>query len=333
MKVKRLNESKSDIHLYYDEYTGKTYIFDGKKLKEIDASPDPSNVPSEEDEQARQQAHDEQQQAEKDAMDNPQGDKEGDGVPKTRLEDPFENETEEERKERIKKTQDMFKDADLLKDLESEEEYAKNQEARSKRIKASNKKELKKFDGNLATFKTDLEKLIASQIRRVKQLTWKASDPRFEGTGMFRRGKLRRDAIKTPLLLVYIDQSGSWGNNDIRKAMSAVSGLREFEKKGLLRLDVKYFADHVSTSSHVRGSTRALPEILKDIQAEQRYNPLLNVAIFTDGDFDSQCKFEGQVRVSGGVWCIFRDGIRSELLLRSLTGKQATRMYTTGELE
>lgn len=324
MKVTKLNESKSDIHLYYDEFSGKTYIFDGKKLKEIDKSPDQNNRPTDEDEEARQQEHDRQQEAEKNEA--------GEGT-KQRLEDPFENETEEERAERIKKTQDMFKNPDILKDLESEEEYSKNAEARSERIKSSNKKEIKKFDGNLATFKTDLEKLIASQIKRVKQLTWKASDPRFEGTGMFRRGKLRRDSIKKPLLIVYVDQSGSWGDSDIRKAMSAVSGLREFEKKGLLKLEVKYFADYVSTSSSISGSTRALPEILKDIRAEQQYNPLINVAVFTDGDFDSQCKFEGQLRISGGVWFIFRDGIKSELLLRSLSGKQATRMYTTGELE
>ena len=324
MKVTKLNESKSDIHLYYDEFSGKTYIFDGKKLKEIDKSPDQNNRPTDEDEEARQQEHDRQQEAEKNEA--------GEGT-KQRLEDPFENETEEERAERIKKTQDMFKNPDILKDLESEEEYTKNAEARSERIKSSNKKEIKKFDGNLATFKTDLEKLIASQIKRVKQLTWKASDPRFEGTGMFRRGKLRRDSIKKPLLIVYVDQSGSWGDSDIRKAMNAVSGLREFEKKGLLKLEVKYFADYVSTSSSISGSTRALPEILKDIRAEQQYNPLINVAVFTDGDFDSQCKFEGQLRISGGVWFIFRDGIKSELLLRSLSGKQATRMYTTGELE
>lgn len=324
MKVTKLNESKSDIHLYYDEFSGKTYIFDGKKLKEIDKSPDQNNRPTDEDEEARQQEHDRQQEAEKNEA--------GEGT-KQRLEDPFENETEEERAERIKKTQDMFKNPDILKDLESEEEYTKNAEARSERIKSSNKKEIKKFDGNLATFKTDLEKLIASQIKRVKQLTWKASDPRFEGTGMFRRGKLRRDSIKKPLLIVYVDQSGSWGDSDIRKAMNAVSGLREFEKKGLLKLEVKYFADYVSTSSNISGSTRALPEILKDIRAEQQYNPLINVAVFTDGDFDSQCKFEGQLRISGGVWFIFRDGIKSELLLRSLSGKQATRMYTTGELE
>nr|DAX39678.1 MAG TPA: Protein of unknown function (DUF444) [Caudoviricetes sp.] len=324
MKVTKLNESKSDIHLYYDEFSGKTYIFDGKKLKEIDKSPDQNNRPTDEDEEARQQEHDRQQEAEKNEA--------GEGT-KQRLEDPFENETEEERAERIKKTQDMFKNPDILKDLESEEEYTKNAEARSERIKSSNKKEIKKFDGNLATFKTDLEKLIASQIKRVKQLTWKASDPRFEGTGMFRRGKLRRDSIKKPLLIVYIDQSGSWGDSDIRKAMNAVSGLREFEKKGLLKLEVKYFADYVSTSSSISGSTRALPEILKDIRAEQQYNPLINVAVFTDGDFDSQCTFEGQLRISGGVWFIFRDGIKSKLLLRSLSGKQATRMYTTGELE
>lgn len=324
MKVTKLNESKSDIHLYYDEFSGKTYIFDGKKLKEIDKSPDQNNRPTDEDEEARQQEHDRQQEAEKNEA--------GEGT-KQRLEDPFENETEEERAERIKKTQDMFKNPDILKDLESEEEYSKNAEARSERIKSSNKKEIKKFDGNLATLKTDLEKLIASQIKRVKQLTWKASDPRFEGTGMFRRGKLRRDSIKKPLLIVYVDQSGSWGDSDIRKAMNAVSGLREFEKKGLLKLEVKYFADYVSTSSSISGSTRALPEILKDIRAEQQYNPLINVAVFTDGDFDSQCKFEGQLRISGGVWFIFRDGIKSELLLRSLSGKQATRMYTTGELE
>ena len=324
MKVTKLNESKSDIHLYYDEFSGKTYIFDGKKLKEIDKSPDQNNRPTDEDEEARQQEHDRQQEAEKNEA--------GEGT-KQRLEDPFENETEEERAERIKKTQDMFKNPDILKDLESEEEYTKNAEARSERIKSSNKKEIKKFDGNLATFKTDLEKLIASQIKRVKQLTWKASDPRFEGTGMFRRGKLRRDSIKKPLLIVYVDQSGSWGDSDIRRAMNAVSGLREFEKKGLLKLEVKYFADYVSTSSSISGSTRALPEILKDIRAEQQYNPLINVAVFTDGDFDNQCKFEGQLRISGGVWFIFRDGIKSELLLRSLSGKQATRMYTTGELE
>lgn len=324
MKVTKLNESKSDIHLYYDEFSGKTYIFDGKKLKEIDKSPDQNNRPTDEDEEARQQEHDRQQEAEKNEA--------GEGT-KQRLEDPFENETEEERAERIKKTQDMFKNPDILKDLESEEEYTKNAEARSERIKSSNKKEIKKFDGNLATFKTDLEKLIASQIKRVKQLTWKASDPRFEGTGMFRRGKLRRDSIKKPLLIVYVDQSGSWGASDIRKAIDAVSGLREFEKKGLLKLEVKYFADYVSTSSNISGSTRALPEILNDIRAEQQYNPLINVAVFTDGDFDNQCKFEGQLRISGGVWFIFRDGIKSELLLRSLSGKQATRMYTTGELE
>lgn len=324
MKVTKLNESKSDIHLYYDEFSGKTYIFDGKKLKEIDKSPDQNNRPTDEDEEARQQEHDRQQEAEKNEA--------GEST-KQRLEDPFENETEEERAERIKKTQDMFKNPDILKDLESEEEYTKNAEARSARIKSFNKKEIKKFDGNLATFKTDLEKLIASQIKRVKQLTWKASDPRFEGTGMFRRGKLRRDSIKKPLLIVYVDQSGSWGDSDIRKAMNAVSGLREFEKKGLLKLEVKYFADYVSTSSSISGSTRALPEILKDIRAEQQYNPLINVAVFTDGDFDSQCRFEGQLRISGGVWFIFRDGIKSELLLRSLSGKQATRMYTTGELE
>lgn len=324
MKVTKLNESKSDIHLYYDKFSGKTYIFDGKKLKEIDKSPDQNNRPTDEDEEARQQEHDRQQEAEKNEA--------GEGT-KQRLEDPFENETEEERAERIKKTQDMFKNPDILKDLESEEEYTKKAEARSERIKSSNKKEIKKFDGNLATFKTDLEKLIASQIKRVKQLTWKASDPRFEGTGMFRRGKLRRDSIKKPLLIVYVDQSGSWGDSDIRKAMNAVSGLREFEKKGLLKLEVKYFADYVSTSSNISGSTGALPEILNDIRAEQQYNPLINVAVFTDGDFDSQCKFEGQLRISGGVWFIFRDGIKSELLLRSLSGKQATRMYTTGELE
>lgn len=129
---------------------------------------------------------------------------------------------------------------------------------------------------------------------------------------------------KIPVVQVYIDQSGSWGEEDIKLANDILKSIQEFEDKKLLKIQVYYFANNVySTAEAARreGGTQAGPIIMNQLN-EQKPD---NVIIMTDGDFDGQ-GFSGSYTAPGGVWMIFRER-RSQKLMKGLKGKMLTHYY------
>lgn len=129
---------------------------------------------------------------------------------------------------------------------------------------------------------------------------------------------------KIPLIQVYIDQSSSWGEGDIKLANDILKSIKEFEDKNLIKIQVYYFSNNIYDNpqqARMEGATRAGPKIMQQLNDQKPDN----VIILTDGDFDHQ-GFEGSYTAPGGVWMVFRS-VRSKKLMNGLKGKLQTKYY------
>lgn len=376
-----LEESNSDIHIYYDDISKKAYYFDGTQLVEIDTSggggggsgegpsiPIPGEVtdgdsgtPGEPENVVHDNApgnadkKDDKKDGDKPSPGKPasigdRGDEEAQRtareyhdaqLEKDKAEHPElygDEETEEERNARIERIKNSFSDPEWEESAvgESEKAVSKDRAKIDKEIrdqKAADAKQVKEFSSPLRKFSESLRKFVKSQLKKNKESTWKIPNQRYEGTGIIRRGSISRERKSTPVINVYFDRSGSWEDRDLRLGEEAIGVLNNYVSAGKIKIKVFYFANHIWDTPSVggEGGTHAGPELLEHIQATKP----TNVIVMTDADFDrNQCLRDGnelrkdlKVSVPGAVWFLFRDGLRSEDLIKLLRGRKQTKIF------
>jgi len=165
-------------------------------------------------------------------------------------------------------------------------------------------------------FMKDLERVILDQIELVKQeyQTWQRPNRRVAGGAPeVRMGTETRTANQEtiPILNIYVDQSGSWSEEDLKYSRSILREFAELQEDGLLEMNVLYFANFVHAdpgAARAEGGTSALPDILDNI-VNTKAN---NVVIITDDDLSRQGRDRmidthdnRHIVVDGGVWWLY----------------------------
>ena len=232
---------------------------------------------------------------------------------------------------RIQKIKDFFSDVKNQTNINTETERNRRVEREEER-----KKEFDKWIKGRSDlrFLDSLNKLVRTQVARHREYTWKRPSKNIvPGSDVLRRGRTGIESKSIPLIAVFYDRSGSWNNPEMTAVGDrAISMLKEnYERKGLIKLKLYYFADKVSQDINDRklgGGTTANQLILdkiKEINAT-------NVIILTDSDMDStnpysDTPFTGKVtKVPGGVYFLFKGG-RCNLIMQYLKGERLTEAY------
>ena len=227
---------------------------------------------------------------------------------------------------RISSIEDILDDANELEQALRDSERKQQKEQRSKKEKEA---EVKKYSSNTydkELFLEELDRLIKSQIDRVRQPTYNyPARKRVFGSNIIFQGQKWQYNNARPKVVVYYDRSGSWQVDWKTKAGDdAIAMLNDnYVRKNLIDLEIRYFADTVSDNPRkVGGGNAANQEILDDI-VEQRAT---NVILMTDSDIDNPWGYSRSVEVPGGVFFLFVDG-ESPAIVKSLHGKQLTRVF------
>ena len=184
---------------------------------------------------------------------------------------------------------------------------------------------------NMEDFKIDIKQCIDSQVTRVKQAVKTYSMPNKRhaaaGSPMVAKGVRRKTIEKkeAPLIAVFIDQSGSWGDGDVRRGKEAMSILDDLVKRGEIKVQYFFFSNNVheiAADARAEGGTTAWPQVLKKIKEIGADN----VVVMTDSDLASQSKPQTLVMVSGCVWWIWK-GSTSARCTHELKGESANFQY------
>ena len=229
--------------------------------------------------------------------------------------------SEEARRKQIKisKRIDAIEKAfDELKDKLESEDYRKVQQDRA--IKAD--RELKAYKADpLHRFQASINDFIKRAIGIKKDFSWSRPNRRYAGTGILAQGK----AIKPnpiPVINVYVDQSGSWGADDIAMGAKAMNVLKNYVDRGKIKVNTYYFSNNVhgdARSARNEGGTEGQP-ILDHIRATHPDN----VVVMTDSDI-GDCRTK--IRVPGAVWFLWKYGQQSQNLIDHLSGEKKTEMF------
>ncbi|MBQ6630821.1 MAG: hypothetical protein IJH55_01655 [Romboutsia sp.] len=218
----------------------------------------------------------------------------------------------EERLKRISKSFDDSENAKAVRD-EASDKINKERAARAARDAAKyNSSPIKKFRDNLNRF-------IKNEVGREKTRTWKKEDPRYEGTGIMRRGSARTYNGRIPLINVYFDRSGSWDASKTKVGMDAIGTLNNYVRQGQIKIKLYYFNTQIhSEDPGGRGGTRGTPiiEHIKQTKPD-------NVIIMTDSDITD---IDESVTVPGAVWLLFKGG-QSKNLIDHIHGRKQTNIY------
>lgn len=302
-------------HIYIDDATGDEYIFDGTKLIKIKSGEAPVLGDKDIDDfTAEEDARREQE------------------VAKERAEDGEEEETEEEKEVRLDKLKKFLND-DNMRDMvvNSSREKVEDEKARKK---AAQKRELEKNLSGAAKnahvikeLSNDIRKFLAKEIgKSARNASWKKYNGNYDNSGIVKPGYRYEKVGKIPLLQIYIDQSGSWDESEIKIGQDILYSILEFERKKQIKTEVYYFANHIHSDAAVarrEGGTHAGTELMEQLNAMKPDN----VVVVTDADFDySSCIPNGSYEAPGGVWLVFRD-YRSKELMNRLHGKLLTKYY------
>lgn len=180
-------------------------------------------------------------------------------------------------------------------------------------------------------FLNSLYRAIALQVNteETRDDSWSAINRRYSGTGVLQQGKKINELPnkKIPVIDFYFDQSGSWGDEDIKYGEKAVEALVEMEEKGQIKINIFYFSDSVYTSAEESrgGGTSAWNDIVKNVIATQA----TNVIIMTDSDMEDWWRGPKALTytVPGYVWYLWRDGVNAPRLPRDLKGRGGTQQF------
>lgn len=312
MQVKN-NLLTEAVHVYIDDATGDEYIYNGEKLIKIKSGnmPQIGNKPSDDD--LRKEDEEREEQAKKE-----------------REEDNEEDESEEERQERLDKIKKFLRD----KDIGDAVKYDSNKKVsdEKKRKKAAEKKEVEKnlkgASKNRAVISRlgkDLGKFLAKQVGKPQRnASWKKYNGNYDNSGIVKQGYRYEKIGHIPVIQIYIDQSGSWSEDEVKIGKDILTSIMEFERKKQIKTEIYYFANHVHSNpeqARSEGGTGAGTEMMQQINATKPDN----VIVITDDDFDGW-GIEGSYTAPGGVWLVFRDK-RSQKLMNQLHGKLLTHYY------
>lgn len=227
---------------------------------------------------------------------------------------------------RIDSIEDILNDAN---ELESTLRDTERKDFKDKRTKKEKEAELNKYSGsnyNKELFLSQLDKLIRSQIDRIREATYNyPSRKRVFGSNIIFQGqKWQYNRVK-PKVVVYYDRSGSWQDpNKTKAGDDAIAMLNEtYVRKNLIELELRYFGDVVSDNPEKVGGGTSAGQLLLDDIVKQRAT---NVIIMTDSDMDGNSGYR-PVEVPGGVFFLFAGGV-SYKLIKNLYGKQLTQVYT-----
>ena len=182
-------------------------------------------------------------------------------------------------------------------------------------------------------FLNSLYRAIALQVHNEESRddTWSAISRRNSGAGVLQQGKKINELPnrKIPIIDFYFDQSGSWGERDIKVGNKAVEALMELEEKGQIKINLYYFGNYVSTDpDQTGGGTGGWNEIVKNVIATHA----TNVVIMTDDDMENWWNPQDQpplrYTVPGYVWYLWRYGQNAPRLPQDLKGRGGTQQFS-----
>lgn len=238
---------------------------------------------------------------------------------------------DDEIKIRVENISDLFKDAAALKDAISEtndRQYRDNLAKRDKQRKKerNNERHFHSTTYNKQLFLSNLDKLIQSQLKRDRESTYKIpSRKKVFGSRTIYSGTRWQEKRIKPRVVVYYDRSGSWQVPWKTKAGDdAISMLNDrYVKRGLIDLEIRYFADTVSDNANNVGyGNRATQEILDDVVKQKA----TNVILLTDDNINIPKYYTHPITVPGGVFYIFVES-ESPAIVNAMRGKQMTKVY------
>lgn len=310
------------LYIYEDETTGIKYIFNGEKLVPIN-----SPLESEDDNVPKLDKYDEEELKKQDEERQKQIDKEleeyGDIADDSGVDS-------EEAKSKLEEISDLLNDSATAQDLldETDRIVRQDYQTRAKQRKEA-EKAAQQYTANqgIDNFVLDLNKLIKSEVKKIKKDDWGKINKKYSRSGLLKPGKSSKKNPVIPRLFVYYDQSGSWNNKDIEVGDKAIGTLNVFVKKKQLVIEVYYFSDNVHTTSSAarnEGGTGAGEKVLEHIMSAKPDN----VIIMTDSDFDWYSFKNLHAMVPGGVFLLFRRGEVSKWLVNNIHGKKLTKIYS-----
>ena len=224
---------------------------------------------------------------------------------------------------RIELTQELSDDPRMVwNEIKSDEQINQlvdpihGNQAEIDRIMSVRRSNARNF-GTFEKFKETLYEVINDQIQHVYQMqhTHRVPNKRLASSDKeLKPGQIRKmqEQESIPKLQIYVDQSGSWGPQDLKYSRSILTELAEFREQGVLEMEVLYFADHVHgdpAPARAEDGTSAWPDILDNI-INTKAN---NVVIITDNDLSDAGKWlkeDRYVKVTGGVWFIYKPRTR-----------------------
>lgn len=229
----------------------------------------------------------------------------------------------DEEEKRLQRIKDAFNDLENQRKALGETDRA----VFTSRQLAADKKRRREYEDNpAARFIDSVQVFIRNQIADLRTPSWKRFSKRYVSSNpLIQKGRARTRNQKIPLINVYFDRSGSWNDDKIKVGQQAVAGLKQFERKGQIKIAIYYFANDVHSNpedAEREGGTGATQKILDHIEATHADN----VIIMTDSDMDSQGEFNRQVKVDGAVWFVFV-GERCNRIMQYLKGKELTKAY------
>ena len=185
--------------------------------------------------------------------------------------------------------------------------------------------------GDFASFSADLFKAISSQVKQAKHKsdTYRRPNPSYAGTDYMMPGRDYLDKKSVPIIGVYFDQSGSWGNREIRRGIEAIACLHQFERQKKLKIKLFFFDDHLydDIKDVKHNATHGFPEVLAHINNPA--NKITNAIVLSDSDIQSQTNWArcNEVTVPGCVWFLWKGGSRSRTAPKYLKGARGTFQY------
>ena len=220
------------------------------------------------------------------------------------------------------------------RELDAEDNAIINKERKDKI--AANETEIDRYlrmQANLKSmqsFSKTIYRAIADQVDSVEdeEDSWSAIDRRHEDDpSIIVPGKKMDDLPEgeIPSVDLYIDQSASFDDRDVKRAKAAISNIAEFERRGEIKLNIYYFADHVYSwpeAARAEGGTLAWDDIIDNIIA----NNTKNVIIVSDRDL--YYADTTPLKVDGIVCYLWKDGEFATEPVKRLQGRQGTYQYS-----
>ena len=235
--------------------------------------------------------------------------------------------------ERVKKIQQDLSNPIVKKGLQQEDTIEVNKDYQARR--AREKEKQRYMGGNVKSFdafKLNFWRAIKDQVDEVEQAedTYFQINQQYEGEGVIKKGTWNVDqpSFEKPIVNLYFDVSGSWGEeDDIKAGEAAVALMAEFDKRNEIQLNILYFANKLySSRAEVDTSgTFAWNQIIQNIKATKARN----VVLMTDDDMDYQAREGGTCVVDGHVWFLWKNKkSRCQDIVDHLKGKQGSSEYS-----